>query len=57
MASCFNGAERTEGQWKQLLRMADPNLVVNSIIKPPGSRLSIIEASWSEHRDPLAAKT
>ena len=46
MAACFNGAERTKAQWIALLRSADDRFVVQNIVRPEGSTMSIIEVVW-----------
>lgn len=46
MAACFNGAERTKAQWIDLLRSADERFVVQSIVRPEGGMLSVIEVVW-----------
>lgn len=46
MAACFNGAERTKAQWIDLLRSADERFVVQSIVRPEGGMLSVIEIVW-----------
>ena len=46
MAACFNGAERTRAQWTGLLEKADERFVIENIIRPEGSTMSIIEVVW-----------
>lgn len=46
MVACFNGAERTRGQWTGLLRTADERFVVQKIVRPEGSTMSVIEVVW-----------
>lgn len=44
MIVTFNAKEREEEEWRDLLRRADPRLVVRAIRRPAGSELSVIEA-------------
>ena len=46
MAACFNGAERTRAQWTSLLHAADERFVIENIVRPEGSTMSIIEVVW-----------
>ena len=46
MAACFNGAERTRAQWTDLLYAADERFVIQNVIRPEGSTMSIIEVVW-----------
>ena len=45
MLSCFNGAERSKREFKDLLRLADPRLMITNFIRPQGSAMSIIEVA------------
>ncbi|KAF5847073.1 hypothetical protein GGP41_003390 [Bipolaris sorokiniana] len=44
MIGTFNAKEREEEEWRDLLRKADPRLIVRAIRRPAGSELSVIEA-------------
>ena len=46
MATCFNSLERTRAQWTDLFRAADERFVIESIVRPEGSAMSIIEVRW-----------
>lgn len=46
MATCFNGAERTRAQWIDLLHSADERFIVQNIVRPEESAMSIIEVVW-----------
>ena len=46
MAACFNGAERSKGQWIDLLHVADERFVIRNIVRPAGSLMSVIEVMW-----------
>lgn len=46
MLSLFNAREREEGDWKGLFREADKRFQNIKIWTPPGSALSIVEATW-----------
>ncbi|KAL8819567.1 MAG: hypothetical protein Q9191_007708 [Dirinaria sp. TL-2023a] len=41
-----NGKERSLDEWTALFELADPNFEIVGVMKPTGSRLSIIEARW-----------
>lgn len=43
MLSCFNGAERSKREFEDLLKSADPRLVITKFTRPEGSAMSIIE--------------
>jgi 6-hydroxytryprostatin B O-methyltransferase len=43
MIGTFNAKEREEEEWINLLKKADPRLVVKAISRPAGSELSVIE--------------
>ncbi|KAL8749667.1 MAG: hypothetical protein Q9184_006719 [Pyrenodesmia sp. 2 TL-2023] len=47
MLCCFNGAERTEADFKRLLHAADPGFRIESIKQPEAGAMSIIEVSLS----------
>jgi len=46
MKACFNGAERTRAQWTALLQTANERFVIQNIIRPEGSTMSVIEVVW-----------
>ncbi|KAL8887964.1 MAG: hypothetical protein Q9192_006248, partial [Flavoplaca navasiana] len=43
MLSCFNGAERSKRGFEDLLKSADPRLMITKFTTPEGSAMSIIE--------------
>lgn len=43
MAAFFNAAQRTKAQWVGLLQAADERFVVQNIVRPEGSAMSVIE--------------
>lgn len=42
----FNGKERDEPAWNDVLARADGRFKLEKIVSPKGSMLSIIEVSW-----------
>lgn len=46
MLTVHNAGEREEGDWRKLFQEADNRLQNINIWTPPGSGLSIIEATW-----------
>lgn len=46
MTATFNGLERTADDWKSLFQAADPRFVLQEIIQPKGSALSLIDVRW-----------
>lgn len=46
MKQILNGKERDADDWSELFRNADSRFKINSIKRPPGSMLAIIEAVW-----------
>jgi hypothetical protein len=60
MASAFNAHERTLAEWKALITEADSGFIVNNVIEPEGSALSIIEILWqgaAEQTQPEKSRT
>ena len=43
----FNGKERDEDAWKDVLAKADRRFQLGKITTPKGSMLSIIEVAWT----------
>ncbi|KAJ2981742.1 hypothetical protein NUW58_g6609 [Xylaria curta] len=48
MASVFNPRERTADAWRELLLAADHRFMMNSVTRPRGSALAIMEVIWKE---------
>ncbi|KAK7917835.1 hypothetical protein PG985_011443 [Apiospora marii] len=46
MTATFNGLERTAKDWKSLFQAADSRFVLQEIIQPKGSALSLIDVRW-----------
>ncbi|KAK8102241.1 hypothetical protein PG984_015387 [Apiospora sp. TS-2023a] len=46
MTATFNGLERTADDWNALFQAADPRFVLQKIIQPKGSALSLIDVRW-----------
>ena len=46
MAALFNGAERTKAEWLRIFSMIDKRFVLQSMTRPPGSIVSVIELVW-----------
>ena len=47
VATLFNGQERYRWQYEKLLRASDERFVLERIVKPGGSTMSLVEVSWS----------
>lgn len=47
MATISNGKDRTAGEFRQLLTLADPRFVVEAVNKPEGSKLAMVVVSWA----------
>ncbi|KAH6845706.1 S-adenosyl-L-methionine-dependent methyltransferase [Chaetomium sp. MPI-CAGE-AT-0009] len=46
MAFTFNARERTLADWEALFKEADPAFVLQRVVEPKGSAMSILEFSW-----------
>jgi hypothetical protein len=46
MLEIGNAKDRDLGEWQQLFKQADERFIFMGLKMPPGSNLSIIEASW-----------
>jgi ubiquinone/menaquinone biosynthesis C-methylase UbiE len=47
MATFFNAQERTAAEYERILQATDPRYVVESVCRPQGSTMSIVEVGWS----------
>lgn len=52
MLEIGNAKERDLGEWKALFEKADSRFVFRGVEQPPGSSLSIIEATWGDREEP-----
>lgn len=46
MLALLNAQERTEAEFRQLFKSADEGFAFKGVTRPPGSRMSVIEAVW-----------
>ncbi|PQE06851.1 Sterigmatocystin 8-O-methyltransferase protein [Rutstroemia sp. NJR-2017a WRK4] len=46
MKSCLNGSERSAKEWEQLFASSDSRFKFKGVATVPGSRYSVIEATW-----------
>lgn len=46
MATIFNAQERTAAEYERVLKGADPRYVVESVCRPEGSTMSIVQVGW-----------
>ncbi|KAL8868324.1 MAG: hypothetical protein Q9174_005065 [Haloplaca sp. 1 TL-2023] len=49
MLELCNGKERDKDEWVDLFKLADQRFEVVRVLRPKGSRLSLIEAEWRGH--------
>ena len=46
MLELHNGKERDADDWRKLFEDCDPRFKFEKIIRPPGSKLGIIQVAW-----------
>ncbi|KAI9711323.1 MAG: hypothetical protein M1820_002310 [Bogoriella megaspora] len=47
MATLFNGQERNKREYEKLLQTSDERFVLERVLKPEGSTMSLIEVTWT----------
>ena len=48
MLAQFNARERSAKAFQRLFEIADPRFSLTRIFRPPGSAMSIVEATWKD---------
>ena len=46
MLTCFGGVERTEGEFRQILKDADERYVLEAVKRPEGCVMAVITVGW-----------
>ena len=52
MMTLFNGRDREEDDWVQLLRQADPRYKFISATRPPVGTMGVMEVLWKDNEKP-----
>jgi hypothetical protein len=47
MLELHNGKERDADDWARLFEVCDARFQFDGVIRPPGSRLGIVHATWN----------
>lgn len=56
MLALLNAQERTEAEFKELFRLADPRFEFKGVTRTDGCRMSIVEAVWRPESSEGAAQ-
>lgn len=57
MLTLLNAQERTEAEFRELFRLADPRFAFQGVTRTAGCRMSIVEAVWMPEGEAGEAKT